>query len=112
VDKADTMLQGNLGRSQKHYPVRAIWLVDMLVNISDAMSGTESIYLEMAVAITQRKIKLTASVAPSLPVHGVMPMKVDGNQTLLQDIIKVNLECYTLIIVALYGHLEASSGRI
>jgi hypothetical protein len=96
VDKADTMLQGNLGRSQKHYPVRAIWLVDILVNISDAMLGTERIYLEMAVAITERKMKLTVSVAPSLPVHGVMPMKADGNQTLLQDIITVNPECYTI----------------
>jgi hypothetical protein len=69
----------------------------MLVNISDAMLGTESIYLEVGVEITQRKMKVDCFlVAPSLPVHGVMPMKVDGNQTLLQDIITVNPECYTI----------------
>ena len=77
----------------------------MLVNISDAMLGTESIYLEVGVEITQRKMKVDCFlVAPSLPVHGVMPMKVDGNQTLLQDIITGgfnlikfhNLNCITL----------------
>jgi hypothetical protein len=30
----------------------------MLVNISDAMLGTESIYLEVGVEITQRKMKV------------------------------------------------------